>query len=84
MNASKHPLAAKNPRLQKVATVAVTVTDPNDINKVAHKVHAFVRTIDRHGIVIININGAEFKPEEAKPVKPAKPAKKSVEESLLD
>jgi hypothetical protein len=86
MNASRHPLAANSPRLQKVGTVNVVVSDPDDVNKVTQKVHAYVRTIDRHGIVVININGSPFQPDApSKPAKPAKPPrKKAGEESLLD
>lgn len=82
MNASKHPLTTNHPRIQKVGTVNVVVSDPDDINKVAHKVHAFVRTIDRHGVVQININGSPFKPEGE--AKLAKQPQRKKEEELLD
>lgn len=88
MNGSKHPSATNSQRIQKVGTVNVVVSDPDDINKVAHRVHAFVRTIDRFGIVQININGSPFQQDApSKPAKPAKtdkPTRKKAVESLLD
>jgi hypothetical protein len=64
-------------RQQKVGTIHVTVNSNEDVTKVCHRILAFIKTVDRQGVVQVFLDG---KPAKAKASKPAKVA----DESLLD
>lgn len=47
--------------IKKVGTLNVTVTGDQDVTKVCHKILAFIKTVDRQGVVQVFVNGKETK-----------------------
>lgn len=67
-------------RQQKVGTINVTVSSNEDVTKVCHRILAFIKTVDRQGVVQVFVDGKPAEPAKAKPAKATKPS----DESLLD
>lgn len=65
MPSSAPKVNKKVPPVKKVATLNVTVNGDQDVTKVCHKILAFIKTVDRQGVVQVFVGGKQVVDESA-------------------